>query len=306
MDIAAWIRPAVCGTLLALACCLASGASGAPATLPLTFEAIDAFGADSQSILSLAQDRQGFIWVGTIESGLFRYDGRGATKYVNDPANPASVPGGRVSALFCDAQGRLWIGSDEGLARYDPLTNSFTRYTPPASGDNQRIIRRIIADGAQGLWLATWGGLQHFDPDSGIFQVYQADPLQPEAIAHNDINAVALDAQGGVWAATWPAGLDYRPAGKSAFMHLRLDSPEHPDARLNDVPAPTWACTVSNASCRAPWRRRASRRRISCAAWAPRRRAGCGWAWTTAWRCSIPPRTSCCASTPPIRPGPER
>ena len=223
---------------LLLACCgPAPAAPGVPASLPLTFEAIDSFGADSQSILSLAQDRQGFIWVGTIEGGALRYDGRNAVKYVNDPANPASLPGGRVAALFCDSQGRLWAGTDEGLARYEPLTNSFTRYAPPGTAPTLRIIRRIVGDGGAGLWLATWGGLQHFDPDTGIFQVYQANPLQPDALAHNDINAVALDAQGGVWAATWPAGIDYLPPGKSAFMHLRMDTPEHPDPRLNDVRA---------------------------------------------------------------------
>jgi diguanylate cyclase (GGDEF)-like protein len=223
--------------LPAASCGLAQSAPPTPATLPLTFETLDSFGADSQSILSLEQDRQGFIWVGTVEGGLIRYDGRGAVKYANDPANPASVPGGRVTALFNDSQGRLWIGADEGLARFDPLTNGFIRYTPPGKAANLRIVRRIISDGARGLWLATWGGLQHFDPDSGTFRVLQANPLLPDAIAHNDINAVALDAQGGVWAATWPAGLDYLAPGKSAFTHLRMDSPEHPDPRLNDVRA---------------------------------------------------------------------
>jgi diguanylate cyclase (GGDEF)-like protein len=220
-----------------LGCGLAPGAPGLPASLPLTFETIESFGSDSQSILSLAQDQQGFIWIGTIEGGLFRYDGRSAVKYVNDPANPNSVPGGRISTLFSDTAGRLWIGSDEGLARFDPLTNRFIRHLPPGTSANQRIIRRIIGDGAQGLWLATWGGLQHFDPENGTFQVFQANPLQPDAIAHNDVNAVALDAQGGVWAATWPAGLDYRAPGKTSFMHLRVDAPDHPDPRLNDVRA---------------------------------------------------------------------
>ena len=214
-----------------------AAAPAQPPFLPLTFEPLDALGSDSQAILSLAQDRQGFIWIGTVEGGLYRYDGRSVVKYVNDPANPASLPAGRVSALYCDGQGRIWVGSDDGLASFEPISNSFRRYAPPDTLTSVRIIRRIISDGANGLWIASWGGLQHFDPDSARFQVYRANSLLPEALAHNDVNAIARDKEGGIWAATWPGGVDYRAPGKDGFLHLRLDDAAHPDPRLNDVRA---------------------------------------------------------------------
>lgn len=216
------------------------GAAPAPhplASLPLTFETLESLGPESQAILSLLQDRQGFLWIGTVEGGLFRYDGHSAVRYANDPADPASLPGGRVSTLFGDAKGRIWVGTDEGLARYDPSHNSFVRHLPPGSHSRERIVRRIISDGGQGLWIGSWGGLQHFDPDTGRFERHQANPLLPGALARNDINAVAADDKGGVWAATWPGGLDYRAPGQSAFQHLRVDTPERPDAKLNDVRA---------------------------------------------------------------------
>jgi diguanylate cyclase (GGDEF)-like protein len=205
--------------------------------MPLTFEALQSLGSDGQSILSIAQDSKGFIWIGTIESGLFRYDGHALVKYVNDPDNPASLPGGRVAALHADAAGDLWIGTDEGLARFDPATNGFTRYALPGGEDSMRIVRRIVSDGKQGMWLATWGGLQHFDVPSGRFQAYRADPSQPGALRYNDVNAVALDRNGGVYAATWPAGIDYLAPGATSFQRLRLDSEDRPEPRLNDVRA---------------------------------------------------------------------
>ena len=230
-----------------LSCCLLIGllaaplaplsASAATDKLPLTFEAIESLGPDSQSILTLFQDRQGYIWIGTIEGGLFRYDGRRAVKYSHDPANPASLPAGRVTTLHGDDQGRLWIGADEGLARYDPNTDSFVRYLPDTPQRNARIIRRIIGDGAQGLWLATWGGLQHFDMASGRFELYLADASRADALAYNDVNAVARDAKGGVWAATWPGGLNYLAPGQRGFSRLRVDSAELPEPKLNDVRA---------------------------------------------------------------------
>jgi len=227
---------AVLGTCLLHGTVLAAAPSQ-PSFLPLTFEPLESLGSDSQSILSLAQDLQGFIWIGTIEGGLYRYDGRNVVKYSNDPANPRSLPGGRVSALYCDGAGRVWVGTDEGLARFDPASDAFQRLAPPDAPAQARIIRRLAGDGAGGLWIASWGGLQHFDPGNGRFQLYRANSLLPEALAHNDINAIAVDKEGGVWAATWPAGIDYRAPGKDGFLHLRVDDPAHPDPKVNDVRA---------------------------------------------------------------------
>jgi ligand-binding sensor domain-containing protein len=84
---------------------------------PLAFTAVDSLGADSRAILSILQDRQGFVWIGTIEGGLFRHDGHKQVRFLSDPSNPASLPGGRVTSLFEDEKGQLWVGTDEGLAR---------------------------------------------------------------------------------------------------------------------------------------------------------------------------------------------
>ena len=223
--------------------CLAMGGaaalpSGAPAApRPLAFSTVESAGADSRAILAMVQDRQGFVWIGTIEGGLFRYDGQRQVRYVNDPEDPHSLPGGRVATLFNDERGRLWVGTDEGLARYDPASNGFVRYLPENAPPNARIVRRIVSDERGGLWLATWGGLQHFDPASARFTLYLHDEARPDSLAHNDINAVAVDPKGGVWAGTWPGGLDYLPAGAGAFQHFRIDDAAHPNPKLNDVRA---------------------------------------------------------------------
>eukprot|EP01031_Cornospumella_fuschlensis_P011268 gene11268-13781_t len=71
-------------------------------------------------------------------------------------------------------------GTDEGLVRYDPASDGFVRYLPDSGPKNYRIVRRIISDGAGGMWLATWGGLQHFNPKTGRFLVHQHDPARPD------------------------------------------------------------------------------------------------------------------------------
>ena len=222
---------------LCIALCLlgVGGQAVATPTSPLRFKRLGSLDADELSILALLQDRQGFIWIGTHSGGLYRYNGYQAVRYVNDARNPRSLPHNRVSTLFEDADGVIWIGTQDGLARFDPASDDFTRYTPPPGPSAQRIVKSIIGDGKRGIWLATWGGLQHFDPASRAFTVYLHDAARPDSLASNDLNALALDQHGGLYAATWPGGLDYLAPGSSQFVHQRIDSAAAPDPKLNIV-----------------------------------------------------------------------
>jgi diguanylate cyclase (GGDEF)-like protein len=220
-------------------CLLLAGPSQAAPTSELRFQRLGALGADELSILSTMQDRQGFVWIGTHASGLYRYNGYAAVKYLNSPQNNRSLPHDRVSTLFEDRKGRIWAGTQNGLARFNPETNDFTRFVPPPGHSNQLIIKLIISDGKDGMWIATWGGLQHFDPDTGKFETFVHDPSNPDSLAANDLNALALDRQGGLWIGTWPGGLDYLPPKGRSFVHYRVDRPEAPDPKANIVRALT-------------------------------------------------------------------
>ncbi len=224
--------------LLLLACALwtGAGADAAP-TSALRFQRLHTLGTEELSTLALLQDRQGFIWIGTHSGGLVRYNGYQSVKYQNDPVQPNSLPNDRVSALFEDGAGRIWAGTQNGLARFNPETNDFTVFAPEVGPRTQRIIKSIIDDGKGGMWLASWGGLQHFDPASGKFVRYEHDAARADSLASDDINAIALDAHGGLWAATWPGGIDYLAPGTRAFVHYRIDRAAAPDPKLNIVRA---------------------------------------------------------------------
>lgn len=216
---------------LVLACALPRAALAAP-TSPLRFQHLAGLGMNDLSIMSLAQDRQGFAWIGT-SAGLYRYDGYQAVRFGYDARNPRSLPHDRVSEIYEDRDGRIWAGTQEGLARFDPHTNDFTRFAPKGAGPAQLIVKKIVSDGADGMWIATWGGLQHFDPRSGTFTAFVHDAKDPDSLASNDTNALVRDEVGGMWVATWPGGLDYLAPGSTKFRHYRIDFAERPDPKLN-------------------------------------------------------------------------
>ena len=222
--------------LFAICCLLVlTLGAGATPTSDLRFKRLDSLNADDLSILSLLQDRQGFMWIGTHSGGLYRYNGYQALKFTHDPHNPRSLPNDRVAALFEDRQGRVWAGTQGGLARFDPETGDFTSLTLAPGRSSQRIVKSIIGDGRNGMWVATWGGLQHVDSASGAVTFYVHDKADPASIGSNDLNALALDPDGGLWASTWPGGLDYLAPGSRQFVHYRIDAPEAPDEKLNIV-----------------------------------------------------------------------
>jgi ligand-binding sensor domain-containing protein len=59
-------------------------------------------------LTSLAQNPDGYLWIGTDDQGLSRFDGR---NFVNlNPLSERGLPGWRISQLLVDANGRLWVG----------------------------------------------------------------------------------------------------------------------------------------------------------------------------------------------------
>jgi diguanylate cyclase (GGDEF)-like protein len=220
--------------LLACAClCALWPASAAPA---LRFKRLVTPATEASSVLATLQDRQGFIWIATLNGGVIRFDGYQTVLFVNNPLDPASLPSDRTTSLFEDKAGRIWIGTRGGLARFNPGRGDFTRFLPLPGPGNSLMVRNIISDGADGMWLATWAGLQHFDPATGkLGQQFLHDDAVPGSVGNDGLDALAMDARGGLWVGTWPAGLDYLAPGARSFVHFRVDTPESPDPELNFV-----------------------------------------------------------------------
>lgn len=194
--------------LCALAGLLLAGAPGAAdATSPrnLRFERLSIEdGLTQESVLTILQDREGFMWFGT-QAGLNRYDGYRLTVYRNDPRDPASLPDGFVNASFEDAEGRLWFGTKGGLARFDPGSGKFVRHAlldQGAGRDANRSVNAIAADRQGILWLGTSDGLKRFDPRSGAFTTLRHPGAGPGEVSDNTVNALAFDGEGNLWVGT--------------------------------------------------------------------------------------------------------
>ncbi len=119
-------------------------------------------GLSQNAGLAIFQDSRGYLWIGT-QDGLNRYDGYGFKVYKHDPEDPTTISHNSILSMAEDKNGSLWIGTwGGGLNRYDPATETFTRYLPdpkdPASISNG-TINSIKGDTNGDLWIATLAGL---------------------------------------------------------------------------------------------------------------------------------------------------
>ena len=125
-------------------------------------------------------------------------------------ANPAPMQM-EIHAVLLDSRGWLWIGSGNGLARYDGyraipcLLNEMLR---PAVFDPS--VRGICEDQSGKLWLATAQGLIRFDPLNGTMVRYGHSRERSDTISDDNLTCLYISPvhPGRLWIATANGDLD--------------------------------------------------------------------------------------------------
>ncbi|WP_372015555.1 ligand-binding sensor domain-containing diguanylate cyclase [Pseudoxanthomonas sp. 10H] len=185
-------------------------------------------GLPQVSVLAIAQDRDGYLWLGS-QGGLARYDGARFSHFGQQDAAPL---GTQVLALHAGEDGRLWIGTAQGLLLY---RGGHFREVPVASAPDQAPgafpVRAIVGDG-DGVLVAGPDGVYASDgtrlslryplggPALGLLrrkdgvwagstgQVFRIDgdrlhPYRlPSAAALAQVSRLIEDRQGQLWAGT--------------------------------------------------------------------------------------------------------
>jgi len=109
-------------------------------------------GLSNSTIRSIAQDKYGFIWIGTL-NGLNLFNGYSVKSFYKGK-QPNELPNLAITALAADANGNLWIGTRTTLCYYEYNTGNFIR----CNNDSIAISNIIIAD-SNHLWMTTNKGV---------------------------------------------------------------------------------------------------------------------------------------------------
>jgi signal transduction histidine kinase len=101
------------------------------------------------------------------------------------------LPQDNIKSIAQTPDGYLWLGTDEGLARFDGF--EFTVFSRPTSALPANLIRSLAASPDGSLWLGTSNGLGLYR--NGHFRTYTVKDGLPD----NDIRDVYSDHAGTLW-----------------------------------------------------------------------------------------------------------
>ncbi|MCP4218495.1 MAG: hypothetical protein GY765_27925, partial [bacterium] len=142
-----------------------------------------------------------------------------------------------INCLLQDKRGFIWIGTCDGLNRYDGINFTIERLKP---GDynslSSNYILSITEDRSGLLWIGTTGGLNTLNPKTHRFTRFRRKPGVPGSLYSDIINGILEDKNGTLWIGTENGLHKYNP-GTNDFYAFRTDPADRHSISNNDVQA---------------------------------------------------------------------
>ena len=164
-------------------------------------------------VLSIRQDKNGGIWIGTDGGGVSYYDRRlnNFSLYsTNNVDEDISIE--QIRSITTDQRNRIWVGtSNNGLTYLDPANNTFEtiHFSPVRQGvrNHERIVS-LLTDNDGDIWVGSQGnGLLILNPDTRkIKKQFFPDTVASLSIPDHTVWCMLPDGDN-VWIGTRYAGL---------------------------------------------------------------------------------------------------
>lgn len=178
----------------------------------------------NEYILCFHNDSNKVFWLGTKHNGLFRISKNESTQFTANHEDTLSLPSNRIQYIIRSSNGKLWIGTDVGLVRFDESTNKFDRYCT-------ETILWLCEDLNQKIWIGSTSGIYLANEETQGIERFKPSSQQSIFLNPNiEIPQIFCDNDNNMWFSTRFNGL-YKYAQKtgciSHFTH-------HPDS-LNNI-----------------------------------------------------------------------
>lgn len=186
-------------------------------------------GLSHVTVNNIYEDSYGLMWLGTTD-GLNVYDGYDFIIYKSDDQNPFSLGNNNIWRILEDANRNIWVGTYEGLFRFDRNSKKFTSVEELEG----QFVTSIIQKDSSWFWVGTDKGLFKLNtmseelvestssPDyilslyddglqlwigtstSGVFKYsYQSDTFTSTGFSEGvPVRAIQEDQKGNLWVGT--------------------------------------------------------------------------------------------------------
>jgi signal transduction histidine kinase/DNA-binding response OmpR family regulator/ligand-binding sensor domain-containing protein len=172
------------------------------------------------------------------------------------------LPDNGLRAVLQDHLGFLWIGTRNGLSKYDGY--EFKNYSLLKEGSDDRIrnrIRFLIEDSKGDIWVAlSTGGLAIFLRNEERFEFYFHEENNPNSLGDKGISTMLEDSKGNIWIGSWGDGLKFidkqfilNKNSLLEFQHVEIIHKVEGINQVNDIYEDSennlWVCTNNGLLC---------------------------------------------------------
>lgn len=188
-------------------------------------------GLSQNTVNSLVQDSDGFLWIGTWD-GLNKFDGYSFNTFNKE----SGLTNEAIRALY-QYKNTLWVGTESGLNAINLKDGSIRQFLAKendTAGLSDNWINHITSDHYGKLWISTARGLTELDPETSKFrQVFSRDYGNP--IRSNYFNMLVQDHQNNYWIATNHGLVFFNNETEQVtrFFHSPSDSTSLPHNQVN-------------------------------------------------------------------------
>ncbi len=104
--------------------------------------------------------------------------------------NKQGLSHNRVTCILQDNRGLIWVGTEDGLNRYNGYKVDVYKHDPSDSSSiSNNGIRCLFQDGKGTLWIGTDDGLNYFDLSTEKFHCYKHTDGQ-NSISNNQVTCM--------------------------------------------------------------------------------------------------------------------
>ena len=182
-------------------------------------------------VLSVCEDQNSGLWIGTEGGGLNRLDEASGTMTRVEGATPDESAPQSIVSMCSDRAGVLWIGTrgaglkriDRGAHRLRPFEKSF----PTPSLRETEAIVSIVEDFSGNLWIGTRAdGLARIDHERARVIRYRHESANTRSVSSDKISGLFVGQRGEVWVGTVDAGICRYDPPTDGFIRTPVNTPD--------------------------------------------------------------------------------
>ncbi|WP_163324666.1 hybrid sensor histidine kinase/response regulator transcription factor [Draconibacterium mangrovi] len=158
-------------------------------------------------------DNNNYVWIGNYANGLYQINltNGQSRKFSATHRGNTHLLHNLVHVINEDQQGRVWIGTEDGLCVWSPYSESFDYYQHDIrnpQGINTNPIYDILCDRDGNMWLGTYfGGINFWNNTPEFFRVWQAG-TGDQHLSGSAVSCITEDETGTIWVGMEDMGIN--------------------------------------------------------------------------------------------------